>query len=209
MPRIQPFEKHHDQYEAWFAENRLAYESEVQAIRALWPANAHGVEIGVGSGLFAAPLAIKVGVEPSARMREKASERGITVLEGTAEAIPLDDWQFDAVLMVTTICFVDDVEVAFREVRRILKLGGQFIVGFVDADSPIGKLYQQYKDQDVFYRDATFYNVSQVIDYLERTGFYNLCFKQTLFTPLESITAIEPVRDGYGEGSFVVVRADR
>ncbi len=209
MPRIQPFEQHRDQYEAWFVENRLAYESEVQAIRALWPEDAHGVEIGVGSGLFAAPLGIKVGVEPSARMREKASERGITVLEGAAEVIPLDDWQFDAALMVTTICFVDDIEVAFREVRRILKPGGQFIIGFVDADSPLGKLYQQYKDQDVFYREATFYNVPQVIDYLERTGFYNLCFKQTLFTPLNDITALEPVRDGYGEGSFVVVRADR
>lgn len=209
MPKIEPFEHHLDQYEAWFEQNPLAYESEVHAIRSLWPVNAHSVEIGVGSGLFAAPLAIQVGVEPSAAMRQKAEERGVTAIEGTAELIPLEDWQFDVALMVTTICFLDDVESAFSEVRRIVKPGGSFIVAFIAADSPIGKLYQQYKDQDVFYRHATFYTVDEVIAHLRKAGFYDLQFCQTLFRPLDQLDSVEPVEEGYGQGSFVVIKATR
>ena len=31
-------------------------------------------------------------------------------------------------------------------------------------------------------------------------------FRQTLFPPLNELKHIEPVKEGYGEGSFVVVR---
>lgn len=209
MSRITPFQEHSDQYEAWFEQYPFVYQSEVEAVRALLPQNKNGIEIGVGSGRFAAPLGITAGVDPSATMRALAEQRGIHTIEGEAEALPLDDWQFDFALMVTTICFLDDVEVAFTEVRRILKPGGQFIIGLVDAESPLGRVYQQMKEQDVFYREATFYSLEQVLDYLKRTDFHSFSFRQTIFQPLDEIKEVEPVKDGYGEGSFVVIHAVR
>ena len=44
---------------------------------------------------------------------------------------------------------------------------------------------------------------------LARAGFGAFAFAQTLFRPPEELTAPETPREGYGEGSFVVVRAGR
>ena len=164
------------------------------------------MEIGIGTGRFAAPLGIKVGVEPAQAMRKVAQERGLKVIEGVAEALPFKDQQFDFALMVTTLCFVDDVERAFQEARRVIKPGGCFINGFVDRNSVLGKIYQRYKDHNVFYKVAEFYSVDEVVSHLEKAGFQDFTFTQTIFHKLDEITEAEPVKKGYGEGAFVVVR---
>jgi SAM-dependent methyltransferase len=207
MARIEPFEKHPLQYEQWFDRHKFAYESELQAIRKLLPQHGNGLEIGIGSGRFAAPLGIKLGLEPSSKMMEIAQARGIEVIGGVGESLPFRDSQFDFATMVTTICFLDDVEVAFSEAYRILKPGGCLIIGFIDKDSSIGQLYQQHKNENVFYRVATFYSVDEVVSHLKIAGFKVFNFAQTIFHSLAEIKGIEPVREGYGEGSFVVVRA--
>ena len=77
MTKIESFEKFAEQYDGWSERNRFAYESELRAVKILLPENGRGIEIGVGSGRFAGPLGIKLGVEPSEAMREIASQRGI------------------------------------------------------------------------------------------------------------------------------------
>ena len=207
MARIEPFEKHPLQYEQWFDRHKFAYESELQAIRKLLPQHGNGLEIGIGSGRFAAPLGIKLGLEPSSKMMEIAQARGIEVIGGVGESLPFRDSQFDFATMVTTICFLDDVEVVFDEAYRILKPGGCLIIGFIDKDSSIGQVYQQHKNENVFYRIATFYSVDEVVSHLKTAGFKVFNFAQTIFHNLAEVKGIEPVREGYGEGSFVVVRA--
>jgi len=39
-----------------------------------------------------------------------ARDRGIKVIHAVAERLPIKDSQFDFALMVTTICFLDDVD---------------------------------------------------------------------------------------------------
>jgi ubiquinone/menaquinone biosynthesis C-methylase UbiE len=207
MPRIEPFEKYSGKYEDWFERNEFVYKSEIQAIKELFPEVKKGIEIGVGSGRFAVPLGIKVGVDPSPRMREIAQQKGVKVIDAVAEELPFKDSQFELVLMVTTICFVDNLSLAFRETYRILKLGGYLIIGFVDKDSSLGKSYEQHKKNSVFYKMATFYSVKQVIDYLNKAGFKDFSFKQTIFHSLDEIKNVEPVKEGYGEGSFVAISA--
>lgn len=207
MPKTEPFEKYAGQYEDWFEKNRFAYESELRAIRAQIPESGDCIEIGVGSGRFASPLGIKLGVEPSKKMREVAEQRGIKALDGVAEALPFNDSVFDCALMVTTICFLDDIEGAFKEAYRVLKSGGFLIIGFVDRDSVIGRQYQRQKEKSVFYRIATFYSVDEVIVYLRKAGFRDFHFSQTIFHSLSEMECIEPVKEGYGEGSFVVIKA--
>ena len=63
MAKVGPFEKHASRYEEWFEKNRSVYESELQAVKAQLPPYERGVEVGVGSGRFAAPLGIGIGVE--------------------------------------------------------------------------------------------------------------------------------------------------
>jgi SAM-dependent methyltransferase len=209
MPGVNAFDKNVDGYEQWFVDNPLAYVSELRALRELLPTSGSGIEIGVGTGRFAAPLGIRNGIEPSRSMAEVARKRGIEVVHGVAEHMPFADGEFEYALMVTTVCFLDDMDMAFHEVRRILKPGGSFVIGFVDRESPLGMAYQDRKDKSAFYRNARFYAVDEVISQLLKSGFCELELRQTLFRPLAELSEVEPVKEGHGEGSFVVVRGEK
>jgi SAM-dependent methyltransferase len=209
MPGVNAFDKNVDRYEQWFVDNPLAYVSELRALRELLPTSGSGIEIGVGTGRFAAPLEIKKGIEPSRSMAEVARKRGIEVVHGVAEHLPFMEVEFDYVLMVTTVCFLDDMDMAFQEVRRVLTPGGTFIIGFIDRKSPLGKAYQAQKDKSAFYQEATFYSVDQIASSMQKNGFGALSFRQTLFRPLPEMEEVEPVKVGHGEGSFVVVRGEK
>ena len=138
MAKIKPFEEYTTQYEDWFERNKFVYRSELQAIRIQLPEKGEGVEIGVGTGRFATLLGIKHGVEPSAKMREIAKQRKIDVIDGEAEKLPFGDSRFDYLLMVTTICFLDDILGSLKEAYRVIKPGGFIIIGF------IRKMIQRY-----------------------------------------------------------------
>jgi len=209
MAKTEPFEKHVTEYEDWFTRHRFAYESELEAVRPHLPQSKNGIEIGVGSGRFAVPLGLRLGLEPSIQMSRIAQRHGIEVIGGVAETIPFTNSTFDFALMVTTICVVDDLESSFKEAHRILKPNGCLISGFIDRNSPVGRLYEQHKENNVFYRAATFYSVAEVISLLDETGFRDFRFSQTIFKNLPDIDRIEPVKPGYGEGSFVVVQATK
>ncbi|MBN2323589.1 MAG: methyltransferase domain-containing protein [Spirochaetes bacterium] len=207
MPRTKPFDDYYNHYEEWFEDNRFAWLSELDAVRYFIPESGRGMEIGVGSGRFAAHLGIGVGVEPSEAMRKLARVRGIDVYDAVAESLPFGDGTFDFALMVTTICFVDDVRTSFTEARRVLKKGGRFIVGFVDRNSDLGRTYEIHKEENVFYRDATFYSTDDVIALLDECGFEKPQAVQTIFGDFRMLTRIEPFTKGYGRGGFVVVCA--
>jgi SAM-dependent methyltransferase len=209
MSKTRPFEEYTFQYEAWFERHYFVYQSELSAIRQMLPAGGQGIEIGIGSGRFAAPLGIRYGIEPAGNMIELAVRKGLLVMQGVAEFLPVKNRQFDFVLMVTTICFLDDVRKALRETCRILKRDGSIIIGFVDRESPVGRLYQQNQLQSVFYREATFYSVDEVTAHLIQTGFDDFEFKQTIFRGLDQINDVDSVKEGYGEGSFVVIKAKK
>ena len=204
MTKTTAFDEKPNDYDSWFERHHDLYQAELAAIYAAVPKSGQGVEIGVGTGRFAAPLSISTGVDPSPGMAELARQRGVEVLEGVAEALPLTDNSFDYALMVTVVCFLDDLPKAFREAWRILRPGGTLVVGFIDRESALGRSYKQKQKQSVFYRDASFYSVGELVVLLHRAGFADFSYWQTLFLG-------EPpdvtVREGFGAGGFVVIRA--
>ena len=206
MAKTGAFDTQVDRYEGWFEKNNLAYGSQVEAIRSVLPPG-KGVEIGVGTGRFAGPLGVEMGVEPSDFMKEAALERGIEVIMGVAESLPLPDRSFDFALMVTVICFFDDVPRAFSEALRILKPGGSLVVAFLDRDTPIGKVYDANKHDSAFYQEATFYSAAEVKTMLEGAGFASTSFIQTIFMDPLEMTELEPVKEGTGEGVFAIAKA--
>jgi SAM-dependent methyltransferase len=207
MPKIEPFEQFSKAYDEWFEKNAEVYKAELELIRGLLPIylRAKGLEVGVGSGKFAAPLGIRTGVEPSAQMAAKAEQLGIRVVLGVAEDLPFPDARFDYVLLVTTICFVDDIMQTLAQAYRVLKPGGCIIVGFVDRESELGKHYAANREKSKFYNVATFYSTPEVIDFLHKAGFVIHSIRQTLIPGTESGT----IRDGYGEGAFIGIKGVR
>jgi SAM-dependent methyltransferase len=202
-----PFNTYHSRYEAWFRRYPEAYHSELLAIRALLPWQGLGLEIGVGTGRFAGPLGISIGIDPSRAMLVYAIERGISNIEGVAEVLPFKDAVFDYGLVVTTICFVDDPRKMLNEAHRVLKSEAPLVIGFVDRASALGQQYLSHQDESVFYREARFYSALEVKRLLGNAGFGDLVCGQTLSKPLNEIEEIEPLCDGHGLGGFVVVKA--
>lgn len=209
MPRTGPFEKYLEEYEDWFEKNRYVYLSEVKAVRHFIPQRSKGIEIGIGTGRFALPFGITEGVEPAKAMREFSSKLGLKVHPGVAEKLPLADGSFDFVLMVTTICFVDDILQSFREANRILNTDDRFIIGMVDKDNFLGRAYERLKNQNKFYRIAIFYTVEEVIDNLKKAGFGSIEMVQTVFDDPELIAEIQVFQSGQGQGGFVVIKANK
>lgn len=207
MARVGPFESHHQRYEAWFEKHQAAYISELLALRPFVPWQGYGLEIGVGSGRFAAPLGVQVGVDPSPAMLVHAAARGIKVVEGVAENLPFESGAFDYALVVTTICFVDSPAKMLAEAHRVLKPRGHLVIGFIDRESGLGQDYLAHQSESVFYRKATFISSDEVEQLLLETGFSIDEWGQTLFHPLAKIREIEALRAGRSQGAFVVVAA--
>jgi SAM-dependent methyltransferase len=111
--------------------------------------------------------------------------------------------------MVRTICFVDDVGASFREAYRILTPSGRLVVGFIDRESFLGRVYEQRKPDSVFYSVAHFYSTEELLRHLMSVGFSRFDLRQTIFHDLRKIRNVEPIKEGYGEGAFVAVAASK
>ncbi len=201
------FDQNTLEYDQWFDKHSFVYQSEILAIQQAIPKNKTGIEIGVGTGRFAEPLNIKFGVEPSENMARLAEQRGITVYRAYAENLPIDDTSFDFVLMVTAICFLSDIPKAFSEVYRILKPQGEIILAIVDKNSDLGKKYEKEKSENKFYKDAHFHSTQEITELLKQANFKSFSYRQTLTKASEN--KIEQPTQGFGKGSFVVIKATK
>lgn len=208
MRIVKVFDQHAEEYDRWFDEHERVYQAELEAVRRFVPLTGVGVEIGVGTGRFAVPLGIRFGIDPSRRMLEISRQRGLRVCQAVGEQLPFRDGQFDLVLLVTVICFVDDVPTLFLELSRVLKPRGHLIIGFINRNSGLGRLYESRKEASAFYRNARFYTAEEVADWVKEAGFDTIQCCQTLFGgPSEFSKKALEVRDGHSNGAFVVLSA--
>jgi ubiquinone/menaquinone biosynthesis C-methylase UbiE len=200
------FDTYTKEYDLWYEENRFVYLSELEVLKKVVPRKGKGLEIGVGTGRFAQPLGVSYGIDPSEKMLEIARRRGIKTFVGKGENLPFDDDEFDFVLIVITICFVDNPEQVISESRRVLKDDGRLIIGIVDKDSHLGKFYlEKKKEGHRFYKEANFFSAKEIMELLKKYNFKKIVTFQTIFQPLERIKQIERPRKGFGEGGFVVI----
>ena len=95
------------------------------------------LEIGIGSGLnfplYRDTVKSVIGLEPSpellrmARPRAAAAAVPITLLDASAEMIPIDSASIDTVITTWTLCTIPNAPVALAEMRRVLKPGGALL----------------------------------------------------------------------------------
>ena len=202
-----PFDLFTEYYENWFVKNAIVFETELLALQQLVPVKGEGLEVGIGTGIFAEKLGINTGVDPSEKMLAYAKRRKLNVVKARAEDLPYANNRFDYVVFITSICFVEDVEKALKEAYRVLKEKGYIIIAFIDKGSRYGKILEKRKTKSRFYSIATFYSTDEIITKVKAANFEVMTIIQTLIqqNPLK----VEMPADGYGEGSFVVIKAKR
>ncbi len=171
MPQ-KVFERHAAAYDNWYVEHREVYRAECERIRQAFPApDARTVEVGVGSGRFAVPLGIPLGIEPSVSLGRMARQRGVEVIRGVGEWLPLKDGSCSSVLMVTVICFFDDPARAFAEASRVLVPGGLLVAGFLERGGIVIQAYLQGDVEHRFLSQGRFYSSGEVRLLLRDAGF--------------------------------------
>lgn len=199
------FDRYAKKYDDWYDRNKFAYLSELEALKKAVPRIGKGLEIGVGTGRFAASLGISIGIDPSEKMIGIARQRGIDARLGCGERLPFKNASFDYVAIILTLCFVKDPLKVLKEARRILKKDGKIIIAIIDKESFLGKFYQ--RKRGMFYRQAKFLSVKEITYLLNKTGFNKLSYCQALFKMPDRINAVEKPKTGFGEGGFVVISA--
>jgi ubiquinone/menaquinone biosynthesis C-methylase UbiE len=200
----QVFDRLADRYDAWFdtARGKAIFRAEVECVRALLPTDMSGwVEVGVGTGRFAAALGVPEGLDPSAAMLERAKQRGITVRVARAQELPYPSASLAGIVLVVTLCFLDDPAEALRECARVLEPGGRLLVGIVPADSPWGEFYRKKGEQGhPFYSVARFYTCEETRLLASSTGFeFDRAASTLPVGPGEALENV-PVLDGIVDG---------
>ena len=118
---------------------------ELRPYRARVLSQAHGrvLEIGIGPGLnlpFYGPRVDTIlGLDPAARLIDMARDAAnrsnipVTLITGSAQAIPIDRGSIDTLVTTWTLCSIPDAAAALQEMLRVLRPGGEFL--FVEHGS--------------------------------------------------------------------------
>src|SRR5262245_49859547 len=95
------------------------------------------LEVGIGSGLnlpfYGPDVSEVIGLEPSpkllgmARAAGRGGARPLELVEGTAEAIPIETASIDTVVTTWTMCSIPNVDRALAEMRRVLQPQGRLV----------------------------------------------------------------------------------
>eukprot|EP00262_Sarcandra_glabra_P015710 TRINITY_DN4907_c0_g1_i1.p1 TRINITY_DN4907_c0_g1~~TRINITY_DN4907_c0_g1_i1.p1 ORF type:complete len:360 (-),score=37.15 TRINITY_DN4907_c0_g1_i1:462-1541(-) len=99
------------------------------------------LELGVGTGpnlkYYASAAGVSVfGVDPNKKMQKYAQAAAVAAglplehfnfIQAVGEALPIKDASMDAVIGTLVLCSVEDVDMALKEVKRVLKPGGLYI----------------------------------------------------------------------------------
>jgi ubiquinone/menaquinone biosynthesis C-methylase UbiE len=104
--------------------------------RVVGSAQGRVLEVGVGSGLnlpfYGAHVTEILALEPSPPLIGMARRFAgacvpVAFIEGSAEAIPLDDKSVDTVVTTWTLCTIPQAVVALNEMRRVLRPSGRLV----------------------------------------------------------------------------------
>lgn len=191
------FDRLADAYDAWYDRppGNVIFPLEVACLRSLLDGLPRPrLEVGVGTGRFAAALGIEFGVDPAWRPLLAARRRGVSVVRAAGERLPFRDGAFGAVLLVVTLCFVDDPLAVLSECRRVLRRDGAVVIGLVFGDSPWGERYRTLATSGhPFYSSARFLTRAELRELLDRAELMPVQYASTLRQPPSDAVVVEPV----------------
>ncbi len=206
------FDKYYMRYDEWYHVRENIRVSENLCVRILAPFN-HILDIGVGTAaLLEGIKGVITGIDPAEKPLLIASRRGVLTINSFGEELPFIDESFDTILLIVTICFLEDPLKVLREAHRVLRRNGYLITCFIPRESIWAKHYIFLKNsgRSVFYKYARFYSIDELHQLLYEAGFYVKEYCSTLFyDPLKPPVIEYPVKSLDPDAGFICVKAEK
>ncbi|MCL4536929.1 MAG: class I SAM-dependent methyltransferase [Nitrospirae bacterium] len=209
---INIFDTFTEKYDAWYdsEDGRPLYESELGCLKSMVEnAPKPILEIGVGTGRFAMHFPDVIGIDPSLNALRIAEKRGVKIVHGYGEDLPFEDETFGCILIIVTLCFVENPLDVLREAKRVLKKNGSIIIGLVPKDSPWGIFYEEKKKAGhPFYSSARFYTLEDVKELLQKASLKISRIRSTLLQKPDEPRRVEEPVEGYErDAGFLCIKA--
>jgi arsenite methyltransferase len=146
--------------------------------------NDHILEVGFGGGVALYKILKNIqrgfvaGIDYSPDMVKRGKRKfqksiasgKMTLVEGNVTSMPFNDASFDKICTINTIYFWSDPTAGLNEILRVLKPGGQLVVGIMPKDSMKKNPATRY--------GFTLYSEQGLRDLLTQAGFV---YRQTIF----------------------------
>lgn len=159
-------------------------------------ANDQILEVGFGPGelLFQLcqqnPSALFTGADFSPLMLQQATLRTqrfiksgqLSLIEASSDNMPFDRFSFNQVACANTLYFWQPPEPHFKDVLRVLKSGGKFVMGFRTGE----QIDRMQLHPTIFAR----YTTAEVESLLELAGFENITIQSRIGFPVDSFCAV-------------------
>lgn len=159
-------------------------------------ANEQLLEVGFGPGELLFQLCQRnpsvqfTGLDFSSLMLQQASlhtqrfikSGQLSLVEASSDNIPFDNFSFHQVVCANTLCFWQSPEPHFKEVLRVLKPGGKFVMGFRTGE----QIASMNLHSSIFGR----YSVEEVGSLLELAGFEQITLEYRVGFPVDSVCAV-------------------
>ena len=146
------------------------------------------LDLGCGTGNYTLELKRRgfdvIGLDASEGMLEIARSKGLECVKGDAYSLPFPDESFNLVLSVTMFEFIHEPEKVLREIHRVLKPGGEVLIGTMNGRSS-WFLFKRLKSLfvETAYRYARFYTPGELETLLRNTGFAEVESAGVIFLP--------------------------
>lgn len=183
-----------------------------------------GLDLGCGTGLMMKEIAPKVkkiiGIDLSSGMIEKAADnlKGIDnteLINGdfVSELAGFETESFDFIISSLAICHIDELEVLFLEINRVLKSGGVFV--FDDIISKLNKSFTlkhtdylgEYSQKGQIWQRRT---KEDYINLLEKVGFKIVEITETQIDKnAEKFLAPLDYKNNQGCGFTIIIKSQK
>ncbi|WP_299018143.1 malonyl-ACP O-methyltransferase BioC [uncultured Photobacterium sp.] len=170
------------------------------------PVGSRALDLGCGTGYFSKVLLRRgyqvCAADLSMEMLKQAELRcgsGVSYLEADAEALPLEDNQFDIAYTSLALQWCEDLSVPLRELKRVVKPGGLILFTTL-ADGSLHELAQAWREVDQYQHVNEFLSQKAIKLALAQAECPNHALE---FTPviMQYNTAVELMKDLKGIGA--------
>ncbi len=174
------FDKSASDYDAWYTDKKGSFVDKVETELAFNMMEIKKgmkiLDVGCGTGNFSVKLAKKgcsvTGIDVSDEMlsiaRKKASDLNLDIelMNMNVNNLSFDDNTFDGIISMTAFEFIEDAPKALKELLRVVKKGGQVLIGTIAGESSWSELYlsEPFRENTVF-KYAKFRTVEEIKDW--------------------------------------------